>query len=170
MTTLRRWPSDRLLKEQKEARHAARQQNIFIVISFVFAFRRGVKRTASSRESAAQNSSSPCSSSLISPRKIKFVRKEGYDYRFECDLYDYGTDCTDAMKKHEEMHAGVRYHCPKCTHASTVTSNLQTHISTVHEELKEFECPLCHKGFGHASTVKTNRESVHEGVRHVPRG
>jgi KRAB domain-containing zinc finger protein len=94
------------------------------------------------------------------------VRKEGYDYEFECDVCDYGTDDSGNMKRHEEMHAGVRYHCPQCTHASTTRYNLQKHIRTIHEERKDFECPVCHKEFGEAGSLKVHRESVHEGVRY----
>jgi KRAB domain-containing zinc finger protein len=129
-----------------------------------------VKRTASSRESAARNSSSSSSSSSSSNstgnRKSSFVRKEGHEYRFECDVCDYGTDNSSIMKRHEDMHAGVRYHCPNCAHASTTNSGLQKHIRTVHENRRDFECPECHKEFTQAGTLKTHRESVHEYVRH----
>jgi hypothetical protein len=94
------------------------------------------------------------------------VRKDGHEYRFECDVCDYGTDHCGRMKSHEDMHAGVRYHCPRCTHASTTNSGLQVHIRNVHENRKDYECPECHKKFGAAYVVKNHRESVHEYVRH----
>jgi uncharacterized Zn-finger protein len=132
--------------------------------------RRGVKRTASSRERAAHNSKSSSSSSSSSSNHSrvgpKFVRKEGYEYRFECGMCDYGTDHSTSMKRHKDMHAGVRYDCPQCTHASATRGNLQVHIRTIHEERKDLECPVCHKEFAHAQSLKVHRESVHEGVRH----
>jgi transcription elongation factor Elf1 len=96
----------------------------------------------------------------------KLVRKDGYEYNFECDTCDYGTDHSGRMKAHKEMHAGVRYHRPQCTHASTTRSSLQVNIRTIREERKDFECPVCHKEFGLASHLKNHREAVQEGVRH----
>jgi hypothetical protein len=160
------------LKEKKKetrARHVARQHNKSSSSSSSSSSRRGVKRSASSRERAARNSKSSSSSSSSSNRSRvgrNFVRKEGYEYRFECDSCDYGTDHSTSMKRHKDMHAGVRYHCPECTHTSTTRSTFQVHIRTVHEERKDFECPVCNKGFTQASHLNVHRESVHEGVRH----
>jgi uncharacterized Zn-finger protein len=131
-----------------------------------------VKRTASSRESAARNSSSSSSSTSISSssntgnRKSRFVRKEGYEYRFECDVCDYGTDNSTSIKRHEENHAGVRYLCPTCSREFTENGSLQQHVRNVHDMRKDFECPECLLMFGEASDLKKHRESVHEYVRH----
>jgi uncharacterized Zn-finger protein len=117
--------------------------------------------------SKSRNQSAISSSASSSSRGgMGFVRKEGYEYRLECDVCDYGTDHSNHMKRHEDVHAGVRYHCPKCTHQSTTRRHLQIHISTVHDKRRDFECPECHKGFGQAGHLKQHRESVHEGVRH----
>jgi uncharacterized Zn-finger protein len=160
----------RLKEKKKETRahHVARQHNKSSSSSSSSSSRRGVKRSASSRESAACNSKSSSSSSSSNRSRVgrNFVRKEGYEYRFDCDTCDYGTDHSSRMKRHKDMHAGVRYHCPECTHASTTRSSLQVHIRTVHEERKDFKCPVCNKKFGHAKSLKGHRESVHEGVRH----
>jgi uncharacterized Zn-finger protein len=121
-------------------------------------------RASKSRKQSANSSSTSSSSS--SRRKSNFVRKEGHEYKFECDVCDYGTDHSGCMKQHKDNHAGVRYHCPQCTHASTTRSSLQRHIRNIHEERKDFECPVCHKGFGAAGSLKIHRESVHEGVRY----
>jgi uncharacterized Zn-finger protein len=79
---------------------------------------------------------------------------------------DYGTDASRTMKRHEDVHAGVCYHCPHCAHQSPRRSSLQLHIRTVHDKRKDFECPECHKGFATAFDLKKHREAVHEYVRH----
>jgi hypothetical protein len=106
--------------------------------------RGSVKRTALTRGSVASNiSSSSSSSSSYTGNRIhggSYVRKKGHVYRFQCGLCDYGTD------------AGI--------------SLMQVHIRAVHEKKKDFECPVCEKGYGQSGDLKRHRESVHEGVRH----
>jgi uncharacterized Zn-finger protein len=128
--------------------------------------RRTLKEQIEASKLHTQSASSSSTSSSSTRRKSTFVRKEGYEYRFDCDNCDYGTEHSGRMKTHEDMHAGVRYHCPQCTHASTTRGDLQVHIRTVHEECKDFECPVCHNAFVRASDLKKHRESVHEGVRY----
>jgi KRAB domain-containing zinc finger protein len=128
--------------------------------------RRTIEEQIEASKSRKQSASSSSTSSSGSRRKSRFVRKEGHVYKFECDVCDYGTDHSRSMKHHKDVHAGVRYHCPQCAHASTTRGGLQKHIRAIHEERKDFECPVCHKGFGAADTLKKHRESVHEGVRY----
>jgi uncharacterized Zn-finger protein len=94
------------------------------------------------------------------------VRKEGYVYKMECRVCDYGTDISLHMKKHKEIHAGVRFQCRECKREYSEKSGLQKHIRTVHEKRKDFECSVCHQKFGTAGNAKEHREAKHEGVRH----
>lgn len=36
----------------------------------------------------------------------RYVRKKNYVYKHECKVCDYGTDKSNTMKRHQEMHAG----------------------------------------------------------------
>jgi hypothetical protein len=56
-----------------------------------------------------------------------------------CGVCDYGTDKSSSLKVHEEMHAGVRYHCLNCIHKQKIRSTLQMHIRTIHETYKDFK-------------------------------
>jgi hypothetical protein len=163
----------RLLEQEKKearARDVARQSSSSSSSSP--SSRRGVKRTASSRESAACNSKSsslsPSNNSGSSCTQRGFVRKEGYEYAFECGTCDYGNDRPGLTKRHQDNHAGVRYHCSKCTHQSTRMSDLQVHIRTIHEERKDFECPVCHKRFSQASNLNTENQCMRACVMSAP--
>jgi hypothetical protein len=86
------------------------------------------KKTRARHVARQQKSSSP--SSCSSKHVRRFTRKENYEYRFECGVCDYGTDKSSSLKVHEEMHAGVRYHCLNCIHKQKIRSTLQMHIRT----------------------------------------
>ncbi len=43
--------------------------------------------------------------------------------------------------------------------------HLNVHIKTVHENQRNFECPVCKKSFGRKDTLNTHNKIVHENQR-----
>jgi uncharacterized C2H2 Zn-finger protein len=101
----------------------------------------------------------------VANKRTGFVRQQGYVYRFECQMCDYGTDKTSAFKIHQDMHAGVRYPCYECSREFASSWDLKRHIRTTHNHHEGFKCPKCTKTFGRQSSVKRHYKQVHEGVR-----
>ena len=42
---------------------------------------------------------------------------------------------------------------------------MREHISTVHEKIRPYVCPICNKAFGQKSSLPGHIASVHEGKR-----
>jgi hypothetical protein len=154
----------RELREEEEKKKARARNAAHSSKSSSRQRRQGGKRKKSSQKRASTSASSSSSSSTS--HKSRFVRKEGYEYKFECDQCDYGTDHSGSMKRHTVNHAGIRYPCPQCTYQSASKRNLQRHIRTVHEKRKDFECSVCHKKFGQAGSLQRHQEAVHAFVRY----
>jgi transcription elongation factor Elf1 len=116
------------------------------------------KKTRARHVARQQKSSSP--SSCSSKHVRRFTRKESYEYRFECGVCDYGTDKSSSMEVHEEMHAGVRYHCPNCIHKQEIRLTFQMRIRTIHETHKDFKCPMCYKKFSQAGGLFEDKPRI----------
>jgi uncharacterized Zn-finger protein len=52
--------------------------------------------------------------------------------------------------------------CPHCPKKFKQTSNLKTHIRTVHEQRKDFGCPHCFKAFGQNGGLQRHIRTIHE--------
>lgn len=70
---------------------------------------------------------------------------------FSCHHCSFKCDRKDTMKKHVEcLHGGERernFQCEECLKCYYSMSQLNTHIKTVHRNIRDFECKHCGKKF-----------------------
>ena len=78
---------------------------------------------------------------------------------FKCPFCDKVLESRELWKHHLKSHSGKNLHiCVTCGKAFGRKPNLQRHIKTVHEQIKEFACPTCHQNF-------TEKASLVEHIR-----
>merc|ERR1712150_355288 len=64
------------------------------------------------------------------------------------------------------VHQGIKeFECHVCEKKFGYTGSLSTHFRTVHQGIKEFECHVCKKKFGHAANLNTHIRTVHQGIK-----
>ena len=49
-----------------------------------------------------------------------------------------------------------------CDKSFSQNSNMERHISAVHEEVKGFKCKMCEKSFSYKSNMEKHMTSIHE--------
>ena len=54
------------------------------------------------------------------------------------------------------------YDCPRCEKKFDRSSNLQQHVSAVHEQNKPFKCEICDASYKAKAVLKIHYSSVHE--------
>ena len=59
----------------------------------------------------------------------------------------------------------IRPNCDFCDKSFSDKSNLNKHVTTVHEEKKTFKCKICDAGFVSEGDLNRLLASVHEGRR-----
>ena len=88
---------------------------------------------------------------------------------YKCELdNNSGEMCGKGFKqlshltKHKMTHSGERPHqCSECEHRFVSTSNLKTHVNTIHRRDRPFACPCCDTKFSQAVHVKSHMKNVH---------
>ena len=97
------------------------------------------------------------------PPKRKLVRGNGI---YECDQCDKTYGVSSELNRHiKTKHEDVNYECNQCDKKYTSISALNKHRQSVHEGVK-YACDQCDHQAAKQSTLKQHMEVVHEGVRY----
>lgn len=101
---------------------------------------------------------------------IKLVH-EGRKYKFQCEICGWGTNQKDHLlhhkyKKHNEIPDKDLPCCEICGNYFRQASDLNKHISNVHEGVEEpkLQCEHCGKDFSSRSGLKKHVETIHLGI------
>ena len=94
---------------------------------------------------------------------------------FQCDICSSTIKTKQGLKIHREaIHFGIRHKCELCAKSYTQKHFLNYHILHKHSEMKYqtkkpkskcLVCKICDKTFRHYSSLKTHKNSVHDGIR-----
>ena len=92
---------------------------------------------------------------------------EGIKKKHSCDI------CQSEFKRRlhliqhlKDAHPGVKIPCDLCDKSFSSVGSKETHINTVHAEVKRYPCEKCGKSFTTYGIRKTHMENVHETNKH----
>ena len=71
----------------------------------------------------------------------------------------------DVLEKEIEELEKFSLQCENCDKAFSTRSNLNKHVSSIHEEKKPFKCDICNYSFSQKGHLKTHVSSVHVGKK-----
>merc|ERR1712150_315103 len=64
------------------------------------------------------------------------------------------------------VHQGIKeFECHVCEKKFGYTGSLSTHIRTVHQGIKEYECHVCKKRFGRVGVLNKHIRTMHQGIK-----
>ena len=82
---------------------------------------------------------------------------------FKCDLCDSDFSRDQNLQTHiASVHDQIKHYCPTCNTGFMQVRYLQRHIKTVHDKVKPFVCDICNFSFGHKSDLKRHTKNIHE--------
>ena len=81
---------------------------------------------------------------------------------YPCDQCDATYPVRKSLSNHKRLkHGDVKqFNCEKCVYATTKKENLQQHIQSVHEQIKE-TCGTCGKNFSKKSNLNKHMKKKH---------
>ena len=84
--------------------------------------------------------------------------------RHKCDLCDYCSKTSGALKMHKLIHSGERpYKCDLCDYSTTQAGDLKKH-KLIHSGVKPYKCDVCDYRASQKGTLKKHK-LIHTGER-----
>ena len=73
------------------------------------------------------------------------------------------------LNKHvSTVHEGIKpFQCDICNACFGQKDNLNNHIAIVHEGIKQFKCDICHAGFGRKGNLNKNLKLLIKERNHL---
>lgn len=87
--------------------------------------------------------------------------------KFECDQCDYKCSTNGNLQKHiKSVHDKIKdYACDKCKFKSSTNVDLQKHIKNVHNKAKDFGCDQCDAKFSTNGNLQRHIKAVHDKIK-----
>ena len=83
------------------------------------------------------------------------------------DLVDKNASKTTHNSKiRKSEHCGIDFNCKKCGKYFAHKGNLNKHIMTVHEKIKNYKCYNCGKSFGANISLKKHINIIHKSIEY----
>ena len=81
---------------------------------------------------------------------------------FKCDLCDATYPVRMSLTNHKRLkHGDVnQFNCAHCVYVTTKKGNLEQHVRSVHEKIKEI-CETCSKEFSDKSHLNRHKKNKH---------